>query len=190
MNISANSMNVAFGKTPIMSCKVKRQEGNKPVDATLYRLDSGSLADYDDVCRSKTAKVLLPHYAQSTQRNKNNDFYLLQDDQTQEVICAAETSHHFRTTKDRFEGTSTVIDEFKTNKNYANAAEPVIAHIVNKAGQQFDKSVVSALHEEEMPTLKHAKFSKTKNGDYLMPEKRFDNFADRAEKKFSIEYFV
>lgn len=190
MNISANGMNVAFGKTPVMTCKVKRQQDNKPVDATLYRLESGSLVDLRDIEMSKTAKVLSQHYSESTYRNKHNDFYILQNDKTDEVICAAETSHHFRTTNDRFEGTSTVIDEFRANDKYANAAEPVIAHIVNKAGQQFDKSVVSALNQEEMPTLKHAKFSKTKNGDYLLPEKRFGNFADRAEKKFSIEYLV
>lgn len=190
MNISANGMNVAFGKTPVMSCKVKRQQDNKPVDATLYRLDSGSLADLHDIEMSKTAKVLTHHYAESTYRNKHNDFYILQNDKTDEVICAAETSHHFRTKKDRFEGTSTVIEEFRANDKYANAAEPVLAHIVNQAGKQFDKSVVSALNTEEMPSLKHAKFSQTKNYDYLLPEKRFDNFTDRAEKKFSIEYLV
>ena len=44
--------------------------------------------------------------------------------------------------------------------------------------------------QQEAPSFKNASFSKSKYENWILPEKRYVNLIDRAEKRAGIEYLV
>ena len=85
---------------------------------------------------------------------------------------------------------STLIEEMNVNPNYVNGAEPLLAYIVKAAGERFDSTVYAAFNQDKIPSLKRAKFTQTKLGEFFIPEKRYSTLIEQAEKRSNIEYFI
>ena len=191
MKISRAGNSASFGKTAVLSCMLKQQPGKDKVSATLYKMDPHKLSDIDDVRYSKNTRCIRNDFFKAVEeRHPNREFYLLQNDKTKEVICCAQTSHHFRSLDAQNPGLSTLIDEIGVNYNYVNGAEPMLAYIVKRAGERFDSTVYTAFTQDELPSLKRAKFSKTNLGEFYIPEKRYNTLIDQAERRSQIEYLV
>lgn len=200
MNISKLNNCYSFGKKALLTCEIKQGPTKNKVQATLYKMDPHNLSDIDDVRYSKQTMCIQSDFSKAIeQRIPNKDFYILRNDKTKEVISCAQTSHHYRTDQISrgfntitFEnpGLSTLIEEMNVNPNYVNGAEPLLAYIVKAAGERFDSTVYTAFDQDVVPSLKRAKFSQTKLGEFFIPEKRYSILMDQAEKHSQIEYLV
>lgn len=184
MNISSNYNNLSFGKTPVMTCRVNLNDKKEKVSATVYQMDTGNFEDLREIRSSKTGRKIFNDFQRDAmQCYPHHEYFLLKNDDTDEVICAAETSHHLRNTDDKTNGLATVIDEFALNNKYNNPAEPMLANIVKTAWERYDNSVVSSIAKDDLPDLKRASFSETKKGDWMIPEKRFSSMLNKAEER-------
>lgn len=200
MNISKLNHCNSFGKKALLTCEIKQEPNKNKVQATLYKMDPHNLSDIDDVRYSKQTMCIQSDFSKAIeQRIPNKDFYILRNDKTKEVISCAQTSHHYRpdqisrgfnTITFENPGLSTLIEEMNVNPNYVNGAEPLLAYIVKAAGERFDSTVYTAFDQDVVPSLKRAKFSQTKFGEFFIPEKRYSILMDQAEKHSQIEYLV
>ncbi len=200
MNISRLNNCYSFGKKALLTCEIKQEPNKNKVQATLYKMDPHNLSDIEDVRYSKQTRCIHFDFQRaSEQRIPNKDFYILRNDKTKEVISCAQTSHHYRpdqitrgfnTITFENPGLSTLIEEMNVNPNYVNGAEPLLAYIVKVAGERFDSTVYSAFDQEVVPSLKRAKFTQTKLGEFFIPEKRYSILMDQAEKHSQIEYLI
>ena len=200
MNISRLNNCYSFGKKALLTCEIKQEPNKNKVQATLYKMDPHNLSDIEDVRYSKQTRCIHFDFQRaSEQRVPNKDFYILRNDKTKEVISCAQTSHHYRpdqitrgfnTITFENPGLSTLIEEMNVNPNYVNGAEPLLAYIVKVAGERFDSTVYSAFDQEVVPSLKRAKFTQTKLGEFFIPEKRYSILMDQAEKHSQIEYLI
>lgn len=191
MNISKLNNCYSFGKKALLTCEIKQEPNKNKVQATLYKMDPHNLSDIDDVRYSKNTRCIHHDFFKAVEeRHPNREFYLLQNDKTKEVICCAQTSHHYRPSSAQNPGLCTLIDEIGVNYNYVNGTEPMLAYIVKRAGERFDSTVYTAFTQEELPSLKRAKFSKTNLGEFYIPEKRYNTLIDQAEGRSQIEYLV
>ncbi len=189
-------MNISFGKLPIFACTVKRQptgiNGNKQeaVNATLYKLEKNSEQDANTLFYSRTGRKLYRDYMYNTGSHINYaNYYILQNDDTDEIISAAKTVRYYRVDTDN-EGTATLINELVYNPKYENGEEPMIAGIVKNAHDVYDTSVVSAVDSDELPILEQSKFKKLESGVWELQKSDFKAVAKKAEKNYHIDYFV
>ena len=181
---------ISFSKEPVSACVLINKDKGTKSDATLYKADVKSDSDKFDIKRSKTASCLYSDFMRERRRNEPcSDFFILQDDKTNEVICAAETSRHYRPLEGKKEGFATIIDEIRENNKYENAAEPMLEYIVREAYKRGDTNVFTAFQSEDLPSLKRERFTETNNGEWYMPRARFFDFIDIAEKRSHIDYF-
>ena len=191
MKIAKINSNQNFGKTALLSCQIKQEENKEKVNATLYKMDPHNPKDINDVKYSKQTRCIYRDFvAALEQRQQNREFYLLQNDKTGEVISCAQTSHHYRPANAQNEGFSTLIEEMNENKKYINASEPLLAYIAKHAAERYDSTVYTAFTTDEIPSLKRAKFTQTKLGEFFIPEKRYYVLIDQAEKHSQIEFLV
>lgn len=200
MNISRLNNCYSFGKKALLTCEIKQEPNKNKVQATLYKMDPHNLSDIEDVRYSKQTRCIHFDFQRaSEQRIPNKDFYILRNDKTKEVISCAQTSHHYRpdqisrglnTITFENPGLSTLIEEMNVNPNYVNGAEPLLAYIVKAAGERFDSTVYAAFNQDKIPSLKRAKFTQTKLGEFFIPEKRYSTLIEQAEKRSNIEYFI
>ena len=200
MNISKLNNCYSFGKKALLTCEIKQEPNKNKVQATLYKMDPHNLSDIDDVRYSKQTMCIQSDFSKAAeQRIPSKDFYILRNDRTKEVISCAQTSHHYRADQISrgfntitFEnpGLSTLIEEMNVNPNYVNGAEPLLAYIVKAAGERFDSTVYTAFDQDVVPSLKRAKFTQTKLGEFFIPEKRYSILMDQAERRSQIEYLV
>ncbi len=200
MNISKLNNYCSFGKEPLLTCEIKQEPNKNKVQATLYKMEPHNLSDIEDIMYSKQTRCIQSDFLKSVQqRNPNKDFYILRNDRTKEVISCAQTSHHYRADQISrgfntitFEnpGLSTLIEEMNVNPNYVNGAEPLLAYIVKAARERFDSTVYTAFDQDVVPSLKRAKFTQTKLGEFFIPEKRYSILMDQAERRSQIEYLV
>ena len=200
MNISKLNNSCSFGKSALLTCEIKQEPNKSKVQATLYKMDPHNSSDIDDIMYSKYTGPIRSDFIDSCYKHRTfQDFYVLQNDKTKEVISCAQTSHHYRpeqvsrgfnTITFENPGLSTLIEEINVNPNYVNGAEPLLAYIVKVAGERFDSTVYTAFDQDTVPSLKRAKFSQTKLGEFFIPEKRYSVLIDQAEKHSQIKYLV
>ena len=191
MNISKTDYSQSFGKQALMTCTVRENAGNKPKNATLYKLDPDNKSDRMDVNYSK--------YAYNIARDFNNahkelypkkEFFMLQNDETGEVISCAETSHRYRPVEFSHPGQYTLIEEAQENKKYNNGIEPLFAYVTKKASDKCDENIFTAFNEDSLPGIEKSEFLKTEQGAYFVPEERFHPVLMQDEKKYNIEYLA
>ncbi len=191
MNIQKINSFQSFGKTAMLKCSIKNSETENKQSATMYKMDPLNYEDAKDVLYSRhTTPIKKDFLIAQTTREPHNEFFLLKDNETGEVISCAQTSHHYRTDPAKHPGLSTLIEEFSENPKYINAAEPLLAGITKRAQNRFDETVYTAFNLETLPSLKQAKFSKTKLGEFYIPQRRFDTLINQAEKRSQIEYLI
>ena len=187
---SVNQMH-SFGKIPVMTCEIKQKDINQKKRSTLWKMDPKNSQDETEIRYSKHAKSIYSDFSNDrTKIHPYHEYFLLKDNETNEVIAAAMTSHHYRTGNIKFPGYTTLVEELENNKKYLNPSEAVMAYIVSKAFDRFDDSVSTAFYNDEPSSLKSIMFSQTDNGDWIMPEKRYMDFIDRAQKRYRIDFIV
>lgn len=191
MKITKINSQQSFGKTALLYCQIKQESNKEKVSATLYKMDPNNKKDIDDVKYSKQTRCIYSDFLnEAGQRYPHREFYLLQNDKTGEVISCAQTSHHYRPANAKNEGFSTLIEEMNENRKYINGAEPMLAYIAKHAEERYDSTVYTAFRLEEVPSLKRAKFTETKLGEFYLPQKRYNVLIDQAEKRSQIEFLV
>ena len=191
MRINNINSNINFGKTPLMKCIVKREDTKEKSEATLYQLDPKDSRDLNEVFYSKKAACMYPSMEKDrARRYPISEYYFIKDDKRGEVIASAQTSRHYRRDNVEFPRLTTLIEEMNTNNKYVNSAEPMLAFLANKAFDRFDESLTTGFYTEDTTFLKRAKFSQTKNGAWVLPEKRFNNLIDNAQKRSNIEFII
>ena len=191
MKISNISNNVNFGKTALLTCTLKENDSKEKISATLYQMDPKNVEDMNDIKYSKLTKTLSDYIvAEHGKVQPAREFYLLQNDKTKEAISYAQTSHHFRPFNAKNEGLSTLIEEMRENTKYTNASEPLLAYIAKRAEERYDHTVYTAFGLDEIPSLKRAKFTETKLGEFFIPEKRYKVLIEQAEKRSQIEFLA
>lgn len=191
MKIQKCGYALSFGKEAVMTCEVKRRDTNKRTPATLYKMNPKLYADRQEVNFSKHARCISQYFTKEISRHYPvNDYFLLKDDNSDEVISAAMSSHHYKTGDNTFNGYTTLVSEYEDNIKYVSPLEPVFAYMVKTADRRFDDTVSVGFYSESIPFFKSLKFSQIKNGDWVIPKKRYDDFLDRAEKRFNIDFLV
>lgn len=180
---------ISFGKTAVMTCTIKNAETKKRQEATLYKMNPHNREDQRDISYSKQTRCIAKNFEADTARiQPHYDYYLLTNDKTKEVISCAQTSRHYRANNTSYSGVSTLIDEMKENEKYVRGGEPLLAYLAHKSFSQYDKCIASAVDLEEAPSLKGCKFTQLKNGDWVIPEKRYHMLIDQAEKRNDISF--
>lgn len=189
MNITPINNSCNFGKRAIFNCTIKRKGSNEKEAATLYKMDKGGFEDRKEIENSSLPLWLRLNFTDSRKANGAN-FYCLQTNDTKEIISAAQTSRHLNRSEGKYEGVNTIIDEYGENPDFVDPSTPILAHIAKTAQDKGDKFVLTAFRTEEAPSFKNASFSKSKHENWILPEKRYVNLIDRAEKRAGIEYLV
>ncbi len=191
MNIRRTNQVQNFGKKAVMTCEIGRQYSHDKKPSTLYAMSPRNINDEQEIKYSRHARNIYGDFIKDKLQNQSaNEYYLLKDDETNEVIAAVMTSHHYRPDNVVSPGKTTLICELEDNIKYMNPAEPVMAYVINRANKRFDSSVSVGFYTEQPSMLEKLTFSKTENGDWIMPETRFVNFVDNAQKKYSINFIV
>ena len=187
MNISRTNNLQSFGKTALMQCKVRTLQDKERISATLYKMNPKDSNDVKEVKYSKTAYVLMPDMAKDAKKEyPSREYYLLTNDKTGEVISCSQTSNHFREGEEKVSGSYLMIEEFNANDKYINPIMPMIAFLADKAYKHFDSNIVMGTSDIDDKTLKREKFSRAKNGDWYIPQKRFIDVTDKAVKKYDM----
>ncbi|MBQ9245742.1 hypothetical protein IJ182_05695 [bacterium] len=201
MNISGIKSSPAFGKTAVMECRVKNSKDKVSQDATLYKLNMNNIDDIDAVRQSKNTTAIKNDFIKAhIFGDKYNDFYMLQNDKTQEVISCAEVSHRYKTGGEEPER-STVVTSMGENKKYINGGVPIIAYLTKIAAERDDDSLYISYNiedssnwsdwtENEIPSLTQIKASDTGKDGMRIPSRRFLSFLDVAEKRAQINYEI
>lgn len=191
MNIKQINFSQTFGKTPVMRCEMKKTGTKDKAQSTLYKLNPQLNSDLEEVMYSKRARCMYTDMRKDSQtKNPYREYYILKDDKTDEVISCAETSHHYRAENVPHPGLSTLIDEMESNGKYVSSQEPLLAYLAYSAMNRFDDSVCVGFYNEDYSRFKRARFSETKNGDWILPDKRYINLIDNAAKRYNIEFLV
>ncbi len=191
MKINSIKTKQTFCKTPVMKCKIKKTQSNEESESTLYKMDCLNKSDLDEVKYSKIARyIYYPMLNDSENDFHYREYYILKDDNTNEVISCAQTSRHYRADNVEYPGYTTLIEEMKNNLKYVNPEEPVFAYLANHAINQYDSSLSIGFYPHNTKSLKHNNFSETKNGDWIIPEQRFLNLIDNASKRNQIEFII
>ncbi len=189
MNITPINNSCNFGKSAIFNCTVKKRGTNEKHNATLYRFDKSNSSDRKEIENSNLPVWLRENFV-NPKLARQADFYCLQTNDTKEIVSAAQTNRHLSRDEGKYEGINTVIEEYGENQQFADPLTPLLAHIVKDAQEKGDKYVMTAFRADEAPSFKNASFSETKFGNWIIPERRYDNLIDRAEKRTGIEYLV
>ncbi len=191
MKILCVNYSYSFGRTPLMTCTVKQKEKNEKVSATLYKMDPKNPKDIDDVRYSKKGRYMYGDMLQeSKQKQSAREFFMLQNDKTQEVISCAQISHRYRPSQ-KNQGFYSLIEEMNISNNYINGAEPIIAYLAYNAQNRLESSLYSAFHPEEIPIdMKRIKFSEGNKGEWYLPQRRFNTLIDRAQAHSQIEFML
>ncbi len=182
-------MNISFGKTPIFRCTMERQQDGKKSEATLYKMDPYNMQDLAEIQKSPTAGVMAYDFERSPflMSKSGADFYILQDNESREVISAAETTHHYK----RGQGTYTFVNEMAENRDYAGAIEPMTAHIVSQAFGRFDDGVIiSPDTDVSSSAAENIGFSENGYDGSILPCRKFASIPLEIGKKYNIEYLA
>ena len=191
MTINSINTSVSFGKLPVMKCTIKDAQTKKIMPATLYQLEVGKASDVYDVEHSKNTMDIYNSFIKDSRFGSNyRQYYMLQNDKTQEVIGCAQTSSHFSMKKDISGGHQLLVEELSENKKYLNGKEPILTYLLNVARKSMKDSVVTAFDTNVVPNMKQVRPKQISTGEFVIPASRFDNALIHGEKRYNISYDV
>lgn len=181
MNIS-NSFNTNFGKSVVLDCQIKNRLTKEKEDATLYKYDT---SDYSELRELKNCDIPF-----NIDASGYSDVYVLQSDDSDEIISCAQTSNHLKSDSSNLYGFSTLIEEMDSNKKYANPVEPLLAGIIKEAQNKFHSSITFAMDPKDVHSLPKMRLSSDKLGESFITEKRFNTIIDNANEHSNINFYV
>ncbi len=187
MKVNLKNNNCKFGKLPILRCSLKNKTTNDKQKATLYLYDNKNPNDVGEILNSN-----LPYDFKRDAKSLNvlsySQVYGLIPDGSDEFIAAAKVSRHFSQNSDKYCGVNTVIEEYNASHDYMDSGLPLLSVVAVDAIKHGDKFILTSFKTDDNPELKKSGFSESKYGNWIMPEKRYVNLIDRAQKRHSIEY--
>ena len=186
MKIGSINNNFCFGKKAILSCKIKKADTKEAQSATLYQYDKNNPNDVGEILNSN-----LPVYYAADFASCGHDFskyYALKVDDSDEFASFAKVSRHYSMNGSKYDGFNTVIDQVESNPDFIDAELPLLSEIASEAYNSDDAFILTSFRADNAPYMKKSSFSETKEGNWVIPQRRFVNLIDRAEKINSIEY--
>ncbi|MBQ3641029.1 hypothetical protein II906_03775 [bacterium] len=191
MRINNINSNLNFGKQALMTCFVRSMDTNEKCSATLYKMNQLNADDFYDVMNSKnTIAIKRAMETDFFKRRETSDFYVLQNDKTQEIIGCAEKQNHYKPVDDVDSGMITVINELSGNFNYLNPQEPIFIYLVKNAQDSFRNAITMATGDDIMRNLRGAKFTKNRANDLVLRGRAFDSYLQQAEQRYNVEYIA
>ena len=198
--ISVNA-SPSFGKYPVMTCSVKQYGSNYHQKATLFRLNPNYKSDLLDVKRSKNTKCIEDAFVRAFANGDSiNQYYLLQDNFSGEVISCAQVARKYRTSGDNI-GFSTQIRAMGENKKYMLGLEPLLAYIIKIASDRNDNSIYAPYNKYdsdswsdwnpyELPSIQDLKVKDAGKDGICIPAKGFYHFIDKAVRNRKISFLL
>ena len=187
MKVNFSKNNTSFQKNALFNCKVKRKGTNEKANATLYLYKKQNPNDMEEIANSNLPIQIKSNFLNLYCAN-NSRFYALKTDNSGEFVSFAQVSKHFIQDEGKYKGTISTIEEFNTNKEFIDPELPLLSQITKDAINSEDNFIITSFRTDEAPYFKSASFSKTKYDNWTLPEKRYTNLIDRAEKRNQIEY--
>ncbi len=181
-----------FGKKLVAKCLITDNETGKKRKARVYELNSKDVDDYKLVNKSgwrcESALQFL------------RDFYTFRDDRAYNAVIDNKTGDiaglsvsqkHYKDESASIPGLSVVIDSIDTQDcRFTNVAPILIAKSVEDAYEQNCKSVTVGFYEADEMTLKKARFVKTKDGAWVLPEGNMRGALTSSQKKHGIKFLA
>ncbi len=201
--MSIGKISLSFGKTPILQCRVKDMAERKRHNATLYKLNPKNTSDFKDVMYSGNTTCIQKDFKKAylTDGRDYNDYYILQEDSSNEIISCAQVSHRYSARDQINPGYYTLISAMSENKKYINGAEPIMSFVTRIAAERDDKKVCAAYNikdsslwsewrADEMHTIKNKDITDAGADGVYIQNKMFTPYLDRTERRNQIYYLV
>lgn len=183
--------NISFGKTPVLKCNIKSDDGISRTGATLYKLDVNDNCDVKDVEYSKNTYAIKNRFLSDRIKGKSYyDYYLLQKDDNKEVLGCMQTSTHYTKLSPKISGKAIVIDEMSDNGKYTGTNEVMLSYLAYEAKDRLCDCIISSLPQNLVPYLSNAKFTKNANGDSCLKDSKFADVIQQGGRKHQINFEV
>ena len=191
MKINNINSNLNFGKQALMTCFVRNMDTNEKCPTTLYKMNQLNSDDYHAVMYSKnTTAIKRAFELDFIKRRETSDFYVLENDKTQEIMGCAEKQNHYKPDDDVDSGMRTVINELSGNFNYLNPQEPIFIYLVKNAQDSFRNAITMATGDDILYNLRGSKFTRNRGNDLVLRGRAFDSYLQQAEPRYNVEYIA
>ncbi|MBQ8635119.1 hypothetical protein IJX73_01165 [bacterium] len=177
-----NLSNISFGKYPILNCQVKDSKTKQKKDATLYKYDPHNVKDMKEIRQRQ-----IPFGIDEMGYTK---IYILEDDETKDIVSCAQTSRHYRSNNLHQAGFSTLIEDMESSKAYINPSEPLIAGLAKEAQDRSDSSIFLARPIQDVHSISNVRMAANKLGEHYLTERRFNSVIDKACEHSQIEFLI
>ena len=183
---SLNSIN--FGKRPLLNCSIKTKS-NEKFDGTLYLYDNKDGDDRMEVRESDFLEGFRLDFLRCSGDVSGFNFYVLKNDETNEIISCAKTSRRIKRYPLIEDGTYTKIEDIKENSDYIDPFYPVLGQIIKDGIEHYDRMIELPVCECVRKDMKKYKFSKKEDDAYWrLPERRFQEALTKVELRNQIDY--
>lgn len=188
MNIAPVN-NINFGKKPVLDCVVKTKD-NKKFDATLYKLDYKNPYDREEVRSNDFLEDFRTDFLPLRKDVSGYNFYVLENNENNEIVSCAETSRHIKRYLSPEDGTYTRINNVGENKKYIDPFFTILGQIIKEGIDHYDKGVKISDFYCDRKDMKKYKFSKKENeSEWNLPERRFQEALTKVELRNQINFY-
>ena len=144
--------------------------------------------DKREVELSKNTHPIKNQFMSYTRDNQGYNFYVLKNDESDEVMGCAQTRRHFSRGDSRFQNTTyTIIETAGENKKYINSFAPIAAQIAKDAKEHFDSHVSTAFRIDEDVDMTKYSFVETGLENMILKEEQYDNLIDEVRASSGAE---
>ena len=187
MNITPIN-NINFGKKPVLDCVLKDKQ-DKKCYATLYKMDRRNPKDRDEICDYKELENMQDTFLGLSNNADGMNFYVLKDNETDDVIAAAQTSRHFAPCYSKYCGNYTSINEITKSGKYYNSVAPLLGQIAKDAYTSYDQNILTGINVRDTDYLKKFKFNKTEGDSWVLPRRRFGEVIDLTTNRNQTHFY-
>ena len=188
MNIAPVN-NINFGKKPVLECFVKTKD-NKKFDATLYKLDYKDPKDREEVRNNNFLADFRAHFLPFRKDVSGLNFYVLENNETNEIVSCAETSRRIKRYPLVEDGTYTNIESVRENKNYIDPFFSILGQIIKEGIEHYDRGIKISDFYCDRKDMKKYKFSKKEDEfEWNLPERRFQETLSKVELRNQISFY-
>lgn len=189
MKINSAYNKQIFGKKPILKCTLKRRDDQQKQNATLYLYDKKNPGDIDEVANLNFSPNFKRNFM-SFFSSSYSKFYALKTDDTDEIAASCQVSKHFSPAFNSYNGVNTIIEEMDIDSNFVNSGFPLLAKIVSDSYDNDENFILTSCKTDELPDLNKFGFSQSGYDNWVMPQRRYIELIDKAEKRSLIEYLA
>lgn len=192
MQISKVNGQFNFGKRLIANCQIVDKNSKEKQSASIYELNTRDVRDREFIENNDWFPSTVVGFFRDYDKYRNYRTYnAVVNNQTGEMVGISAATNHYKCNSVNIPGATVCIDSISLkNGDGDNVEEILVAKSVNDAFRKHYKSVTASTSALDRAKLKKASFSETKNGDWVMPERRMEASIKRAQKQCAIEFLV